>query len=57
MSPTSGDLEGLRPDEFGVELRLAVFKEHGNHLSRFWRSSSIVAPWECAPRHPGTYPT
>jgi hypothetical protein len=32
MSPTSGDLECLRPDELSVELRLAIFKKHGDHL-------------------------
>src|SRR4051795_8073641 len=32
MSPTSGDLEGLRADELGLELGLAVLQEHGDHL-------------------------
>jgi hypothetical protein len=32
MSPTSGDLEGLRSDEFGVEIRIAIFEKHGDNL-------------------------
>src|SRR5438105_2645456 len=32
MSPTSRDLEGLRTDELGLQLGLAVFQQHGDDL-------------------------
>jgi hypothetical protein len=42
----SRDGDGLRADELAFQPRLAVRKQHLDHLAGFRLSSSRVSPWE-----------